>query len=118
MSEDKKDMEGKGWSLFGLWKWAYKLRSVLLALPVAFASVVLAIRNLALLPDQVGLWLEESGAYAITMAKGVAVMGPLAVTAVCLLMMFVSRRVLYPWLISLFSLVLPLLLWVINVFPS
>ena len=41
----------------------------------------------------------------------------LAVTALCLLMMFISRRTIYPWLISIFSLVLPILLIVTNMLP-
>lgn len=96
---------------------AYKLRSVLLAIPVAVAAVALAIRNLAKLPAQVGINLQASGEYAMVVGKGVAVMGPLAVTAVCLLLMFCSRKVVYPWLISLFSLALPLLIWITNTFP-
>ncbi len=97
--------------------WAYKLRSVLLSIPVAIAAISLAIRNMAKLPEQVGLNLQANGEYAMVVGRGVAVMGPLAVTAVCLLLMFCSRRVVYPWLISLFSLTLPLLLWFTNTFP-
>lgn len=77
-------------------RWAYKLRSVLLSIPVGVAAVSLAIRNMAKLPEQVGLNLQASGEYAMMVGRGVAVMGPLAVTAVCLLMMFSSRRVVYP----------------------
>ena len=99
-------------------KWAYKLRSVLLAIPVAVAAVALAIRNMAGLPEEVGINLLASGEYQYMIGRSVAVMGPLAVTAVCLLLMFCSRKVLYPWLISLFSLVLPLLLLVTNTFPA
>ncbi len=97
---------------------AYKLRSVLLSIPVAVAALSLAIRNMAKLPEQVGLNLQASGEYAMMVGKGVAVMGPLAITAVCLLLVFCSRRVVYPWLISLFSLVLPLVIWFTNTFPN
>ena len=96
---------------------AYKLRSVLLSIPVAVAAISLAIRNMAKLPEQVGINLQASGEYAMVVSRGVAVMGPLAVTAVCLLLMFCSRRVVYPWLISLFSLTLPLLILITNTFP-
>ena len=97
--------------------WAYKLRSVLLSIPVAITAISLAIRNMAKLPEQVGLNLQANGEYAMVVGRGVAVMGPLAVTAVCLLLMFCSRRVVYPWLISLFSLVLPLVILFTNTFP-
>lgn len=99
-------------------KWVYKLRSVLLAIPVGIGAFILARRNMELLPEAVGINLLANGEYQWTVSRSVAVMGPLAVTAVCLLLMFCSRRVLYPWLISLFTLVLPLLIWVTNVFPA
>ena len=128
MKSRKKDMQSKQdtrQKLKNIWDnvryigtWAYKLRSVLLSIPVAIAAISLAIRNMAKLPEQVGLNLQANGEYAVMVGRGVAVMGPLAVTAVCLLLMFVSRRVLYPWVISLFTLILPLLIWVTNVFPA
>lgn len=98
--------------------WCYKLRSVLLAIPVAVAAIALALANIGRLPEQVGINLLESGEFSMIVSRGVAVMGPLAVTALCLLLMFCSKKVLYPWLISIFSLVLPLLLWVTNAFPA
>ena len=110
---------GKTWAFMKVaGSWAYKLRSVLLAVPVAVAAVWMAIRNLALLPEQVGINLLSSGEFQYTVSRSLAVMGPLAVTAVCLLMMFCSRRVMYPWLISIFSLVLPYLIWITNIFPA
>lgn len=99
-------------------KWIYKLRGVLLAIPVGVGAVMLAKRNMALLPEAVGINLLSNGEYQWMVNRNVAVMGPLAVTAVCVLLMFCSRRVLYPWLISVFTLVLPLLIWLTNVFPA
>lgn len=101
-----------------LWSWVYKLRSIVLAVPVAVGAVVLAIFNQINLPDVVGINIQASGEYADTVSKAVAVLGPLALTAVCLLMVFCSRKVLYPWLISLFSLALPLLIYITNFFPG
>lgn len=99
-------------------KWAYKLRSILLAIPVAITAVILAVRNMALLPAKVGFNLQASGEFSFLVVKSIAVMGPLAVTAVCLLMMFCSKRVFYPWLISLFSLLLPIVILLVNTFPG
>ncbi len=104
--------------LRSVWKWVYRLRSVVLAIPVALGAIGLATYNLATLPDKVGINLQASGEYSQMVGKGVAVMGPLALTCVCLLLMFCSRRVLYPWLISLFSLVLPILILITNIFPG
>lgn len=114
---NSKDSERKQ-KMQELWKWAYRLRSIVLALPVAAAAVVLALHNLARLPAEVGINIQPDGQYAQMIGKGVAVMGPLALTAVCLLMVFCSKKVLYPWLISLFSLALPLLIYITNIFPG
>ena len=105
-----------------LWAWAYRLRSVVLAVPVAAAAVILAIRNFATLPELV--MLETAGSEkgqlvfeSITMSRNMAVVMPLSITAVCILLMFCSKKVLYPWLVSLFSLAFPIALQFINTFP-
>ena len=104
------------------WSWIYRLRSVVLAIPVAVAAIILAIRNASQLPElvQMGTASTESGSLvfrSITLSRNTAVMIPLIITAVCVLMMFFSKKVIYPWLISLFSLVLPIALLLINSFP-
>jgi len=99
-------------------EYIFKFRAVLMAAPVVYAAVRLAMYAREKLPEQVGINLMESGEYALLVSRNTAIMGSLAVTAVCLLMMFVSRRTIYPWLISIFSLVLPILLIVTNTFPS
>lgn len=96
----------------------FHFRKLLLCLPVVFASIYLARVNWTQLPDQVGLSLMANGQFAQLVAKEVAVYGPMGVTAVCLLLMVCSRRALYPWLISVFTLVLPILILVTNIFPS
>lgn len=101
-----------------VWKWIMHLRKILLAIPVVILALRLAQYTTEKLPEQVGLNLQETGEYALTVTKEVAVLGPLAVTAACLLLMFCSRRTVYPWIISLFSLVLPLLILITNIFPS
>ena len=90
-----------------IWSWIYRLRSVILGLPVAIYAVVQAVQNMSQLPEVVGIGLQADGGYALLLNRPVAAFGPLAVTAVCLLMMFCSRKVFYPWLVSLFSLLLP-----------
>ena len=113
MSNIKKRNNAPG-KTTSFWKWIYRLRSVFLAIPVAAVAVILAIHNQAMLPDMVGFSLQASGEFAYLVSKSIAVLGSLAVTAVCLLMTFCSRKVLYPWLISVFSLVLPLVIYLTN----
>ena len=62
--------------------------------------------------------LQTTGVYAQMISRDLAVLGPLAVTGGCLLLMFCSRRTFYPWIISIFTLVLPILLYLTNVYPN
>ncbi len=126
----KKNKVNPGWektkNVFGtigkvfakIGEYIFKLRSVLLAAPVVYAAVRLALYARENLPEQVGINLKETGEYAMLVSRDTAIMGSLAVTALCLLMMFISRRTIYPWLISIFSLVLPVLLIVTNLLPA
>ncbi len=101
----------------------YKYRSVAMAIPVAAGSAILTTFNLAKLPSKVMINLPAIAERDIIlkmveMDKGTAIIVPVLITAVCLLMMFCSRRQLYPWLISLFSLVLPVFLLIAGMFPG
>ncbi len=100
------------------WRYTLKFKKLFLAIPVAAGAVFLAVRNLAILPDNVGLGLQIDGTFSLMFPKLLAVLAPMAVTALCLLLMFISKRVLTPWFVSLFSLTLPLLLWIINAYPG
>lgn len=99
-------------------KWIFRLRGFFMAIPVALAALYLAAQNMARLPEEVGINLLENGEYQYLISRGLAVMAPLVVTGVCLVMMWLSRRTIYPWIISIFSLVLPILIWITNVFPA
>lgn len=95
--------------------WTFRLRRIVLSVPVLIAAIWLAMQNMKLLPEQVGINLLSTGEFAQTIARPLAVFGPLGLTAGCLALMFFSRRVTYPWLISIFTLVLPLMLRLTNV---
>ena len=97
---------------------AYRLRSVFLAIPVAYYALKLAAYNSSHLPEEVGLNLLSNGEFAMTISRELAVTGPLAVTAACLVLMFTSRKALYPWAVSIFTLILPLVLLVSNLYPA
>ena len=88
------------------------------AIPVVWLMLYFARLNWNVLPEQVGLNLQTTGEYAQYITREMAVYGPLGVTAACLVMMFLSRRTLYPWLICLFSMLLPVLILVSNIFPA
>ena len=109
----------KIWSIVrGTGAWTFKLRSILLAIPVTVIAIILAVQNVGRLPAEVGIGMQATGEYSMVISRGLAVLGPFAITTFCQLMMFCSKRVVYPWLISIFSLSLPILLWITNVFPA
>ncbi len=103
-------------NLIGIWTW--KLRKVIMAIPIILLSIYIARLNHNMLPDMVGINLQLTGEYARMVSKNLAVYGPLALTGACMLMMMLSRKTLYPWLICLFSLALPILILITNIFPG
>lgn len=96
----------------------FSIRKPIMAVPVVLAALRLAQYNATNLPEKVGLDLQATGEYAFVISRNAAVLGPLAVTALCLVLMFLSRRTVYPWVISIFTLVLPVLIFVTNAFPA
>ena len=88
-------------------RWIFHLRSVVLSLPVAVIALILAVNNVAMLPG--GLTIG-AGNDVITIGRSVLIMGPLALTALSILMTLFSKKVIYPWLISIFTLLLPVVL--------
>lgn len=116
-------------SFYKIGLYMYRLRSLLLAAPVAAAAMVLGMYNMENLAETLevtkitynpeaadalfGL-LELSTA---TISRETAVYGPAMITAACLLMMMCSKRTLYPFLISIFSLCLPVVIWFFSVYP-
>ena len=100
------------------WNYLAKYKKMILAAPVAAIALGLAIINLIKLPALVGIDLQSNGEFSIEIIREVAVLCPLVVTALCLLLMFSSKRTLTPWMVSVFSLILPVLLLITNTFPS
>lgn len=98
--------------------WLFRLRKFVMAAPVVYYALKLAAYNREHLPEQVGLNLQASGEFATTIAKSLAVSGPLGLTAGCLVLMFLSKKAMYPWAVSIFSLALPLLLLLSNTYPA
>ena len=98
--------------------WIYKLRKLIMATPVVYLAIRIAIANSNRLPEAVGMNLQSSGEFAMMVTRNYAVFGPLLVTGFCLLLMFCSRKTLFPWIISIFSLVLPYLIYLTNLYPG
>ena len=99
-------------------KWIFRLRGFFMAIPVALAALYLAAQNMSRLPEEVGINLLANGQYEYLISRGLAVLVPLIVTGVSLIMMLISRRTIFPWIISIFTLILPWVIYITNVFPA
>lgn len=98
----------------GICKWVYRLRKVIMAAPVAYYALKLAGENADRLPKTVGLDLQASGEFAHTVSRTVAVQGPLLITAAALGLMFISKKAVFPWVVSILTLALPYLIYFTN----
>ena len=96
----------------------FRLRKVVLAIPVVYYALKLAVYNMEHLPEEVGINLQSTGEFAQVISRNTAVMGPFALTVACLLLMLCSRKAMYSWAISVFTLALPLLILFSNVYPA
>lgn len=96
----------------------YRLRKIIMAAPVVYYALKLAKYNMEHLPAVVGVNMQSNGIFTEMISREVAVMGPLALTGICLLLMFFSRKALYSWAISIFTLILPILLLFSNRYPA
>lgn len=121
-----KDIWGKVSSVFKkieevigvIFRCIFKLRKIFMAIPVVYLAVGIARTNMERLPEAVGLNLQSTGEFAWMVTREYAVYGPLGITAFCLLLMFFSRKTVFPWVISIFTLVLPYLIYFINIYPA
>ena len=100
------------------WRLSFELRKVTLAAPVVMLMLWLENECARRLPDMVGINLMANGDFQQLIARDTAIGYTSAITVLCLVFMFLSRKTIYPWLISLFSLVLPVLLILTNTFPA
>lgn len=96
----------------------YRARKLIMALPVAYFALRLAYYNSLHLPSQVGIFLQNNGYFLRMIDRGTAVVVPLAVNFGCLALMMFSRKAMYAWAISIFSLALPLLVLISNIYPA
>ena len=91
---------------------------IFLAIPVVYYALKLAKYNMQNLPEVVGINLQSNGVFAETISRELAVTGPLGLTCACLVLMVFSRKALYPWAVSVFTLALPVLLLLSNLYPA
>lgn len=100
------------------WRLGFELRKVIMAIPVVIALMSLVNECRQRLPEMVGINLLENGDFQQMISRETAITGSIVITSACLIFMFLSRKTIYPWLISIMSLLLPILLIVTNIFPA
>ncbi len=103
--------------------WSHARRCAIMAIPVVVIAVALALYNMVALPAAVsiGVPLFENGILVFKeymVNKFLAVFIPLLITSVCLLMVFLSKRTSFPFIISLFSLILPIFFMIAAKLPG
>lgn len=101
-----------------VWRYIWMFRGAIISIPVLVVAIGQAFRNASRLPDVVGLNIQATGEYAMTVGRPAAVVIPLLVTVGCILLTCFTKRPLFPWLISIFTLVIPVLIWIINSYPA
>ena len=112
-----------------LWKYIFWFRSVVLGAPLATAAVILTAQNSNRLPDVLQITrvtIDPESEQALFgffvliqqyVSREVAVTVPLIATSACIVMMLFSKRVLYPFMIGLLTLLLPPVLYYFTIFP-
>lgn len=117
-----------GKTLAKLWKYIYTLRGVIVSLPVLTAAIILAAKCGTDLPATVTVTLPGIDTHSAEslfgflvyhteyVARGTAIMASMVLTIACLLLTICSKRILYPWVISVFTLTVPVFLLVTNVY--
>lgn len=100
-----------------IWHYLWKFRGIIISVPVLLYAIGQAFQNAARLPEKVGMDIQATGEFAVTLTRPVAVLVPLLITLGSILLTCFTKRPLFPWLISIFTLVLPVLIWLINAYP-
>lgn len=106
-------------SVIGLiWSWIFRLRKIAMAVPVVYYAIRLANQNMERLPEMVGFNLLSNGNFSMMIERSYAVYGPVALTVFCLALMFCSRKTVFPWVVSIFTLAVPYLIRITNLFNA
>lgn len=98
--------------IIGTWIW--RLRGLFMAIPVVIAAWKLSVYCKANLPENVGINLLSTGEFSRYISLQSAVRIPLFITLGCLGLMCCSRKPFVLWVISIFTLAIPLLLLLTN----
>lgn len=109
-----------------LWHYMFIFRGLILSAPVVTVAIILASKCSTDLPESVMITLpaidtaSDASVFGFLVfnaqyiTRSMAVTAPLVLTIACLLLTICSKRIFYPWLISVFTLIVPIFLLVSN----
>jgi hypothetical protein len=113
-----------------LWKYIFMFRGIIISAPLAAAAVIVSVwarKNLPEMVEITHLVLDKEaegsifGLFVMTteaISRDVAVFVPLVLTGICIVMTILSKRTLYPWLIGCLTLCLPIVMYLLNTYPT
>lgn len=118
-----------GRTMRNLWKYIFWFRSVVLGAPLGVAACVQAARNVNRLPELVAYtkFVVDAEAPGALMglfvmsteyiSRNLAVMIPLGLTGLCIVLMVLSKRMLFPFIIGVMTVLLTEAIYWLGLFP-
>jgi len=92
----------------------YRYRSVFLTVATVIFAIFFYSFIKGRLPEMVGINLQSDGTFSHYISRDLAVNQSFMLTALSLVFVLISKKTLYPWLISMFTFVIPILILVTN----
>lgn len=112
-----------------LWKYIFMFRGILISAPVIVLGALMIVWARDNLPEMVEithLVLDPEAENAIfgsfvmvteSISRDLAIGVPMALSGVCLACTILSKRTLYPWLMALLSMAMPVVIYLLNTHP-
>jgi len=110
-------------------KYLFWFRSVVVGAPMLAAAIIIAAMNLQRLPETVSytkITLDPEATNALfglfvmsqdAVSRNLAAMIPVALTALCVVLMIFTKRMLFPFFVGLLTLLLPQAIYYLTIFP-
>lgn len=118
-----------GRTFSNLWKYLFWFRSVVLGAPMAAAAVIIAAYSRTRLPETISyikITLDAESSDALMglfvmsteqISRDWAVGVPVFLTACCIALMILSKRMMYPFMIGMLTLFIPQIIYWFTIFP-
>ena len=117
--EQKRDTDGVNGKSFGqrvkkTFSICYRFRALILTGITLILAIIMAVYCGSHLPEEVGINLQSDGTFSTYVSRGQTILCSLLLTGISLVLMLLSKKTLFPWLVSLFTFAVPILILVTN----